>query len=103
MESPVSKESGRNFPSQVGAQGNHSFHERGILTMRHVMDEVRYENDGTEVLLAQAKDAVMQQVFFRSAGDVRRMTGYSMARCENSWVAETEASRNYGRRSISKA
>lgn len=45
----------------------------------------------------------MQEVFLRTAGDVRRMTGYSIARCENGWVAEMEASRKYGRRSIPKA
>jgi serine/threonine-protein kinase RsbW len=42
-------------PDPTGAEAIHSFHGRGIFMMRHFMDEVRFENDGTEVQLRKRK------------------------------------------------
>lgn len=42
-------------PDPTGAEAIHSFHGRGIFMMRHFMDEVRFENGGSEVLLRKRK------------------------------------------------
>ena len=42
-------------PDPTGAEAVHEWHGRGIYLMRHFMDEVRYENGGTEVLLRKRK------------------------------------------------
>ena len=38
-------------PDPTGAEAVHSWHGRGIFLMRHFMDEVRYQNGGSEVEL----------------------------------------------------
>jgi serine/threonine-protein kinase RsbW len=42
-------------PDPTSAEAIHSFHGRGIFMMRHFMEEVRFENGGTEVLLRKRK------------------------------------------------
>jgi serine/threonine-protein kinase RsbW len=42
-------------PDPRGAEAIHSWHGRGIYLMRHFMDEVRFENGGSEVLLRKRK------------------------------------------------
>jgi serine/threonine-protein kinase RsbW len=42
-------------PDPTGAEAIHSWDGRGIFLMRHFMDEVRYENGGSEVLLRKRK------------------------------------------------
>ncbi len=43
------------IPDPTGARAIHEWHGRGIYLMRHFMDEVRYENGGTEVLLRKRR------------------------------------------------
>jgi len=43
-------------PDPTDAAAIHESHGRGILLMRHLMDEVRFTNGGSEVLLRKRKD-----------------------------------------------
>lgn len=43
-------------PDPRGAEGIYSWHGRGIYLMRHFMDEVRYEDGGTEVVMRKRKN-----------------------------------------------
>jgi len=42
-------------PDPTGAEAIHAWHGRGIFLMRHFMDEVRYQEGGSEVLLRKRK------------------------------------------------
>jgi serine/threonine-protein kinase RsbW len=43
-------------PDPTRAEAIHEWHGRGICLMRHFMDEVRFEQGGSEVLLRKRKD-----------------------------------------------
>lgn len=42
-------------PDPTGSEAIHSWHGRGIYLMRHFMDEVQYQEGGSEVLLRKRK------------------------------------------------
>lgn len=42
-------------PDPTSAEALHEWHGRGIYLMRHFMDDVRFENGGTEVLLRKRR------------------------------------------------
>jgi serine/threonine-protein kinase RsbW len=43
-------------PDPTGAEAIHEWHGRGICLMRHFMDDVRFEQGGSQVLLRKRKD-----------------------------------------------
>ncbi len=46
----------KEVPDPTGAVAIDSLHGRGIFLMRHLMDEVRFEHGGSEVLLRKRKE-----------------------------------------------